>query len=416
MPAGLRRVLWALPFAVGVACWGTWHWGVREPQTTFDAHGLRSTADTGRETHLATGDPALGTSAGESEVEPAEALDTLALRQLCGRPEVAEFTAECLAVLERRYQSSVPDVRPLEAKFRPVMLGEPVTWRQVFENVNAGVAAVREALVRSECLVPKGRFRLDLHDACAADDMARLAILRRECALAQHRYYSLESRQRWLDVELADANRTKDQWNYYKRREQLDERWFSMMWRLDKCRTAPEAALADLGPFRRPLGLRVVEMDQIDMMEAAARLGSDWALSSVLRMGGTVFVVGDEGIDDVREQRPVLAELLRMRRAEGLERVKHALVAFELGEALGIPVHSEGVLRFTGHIDYEQQAAAWPSAARRLIALGWTLMVDDGQGGERRRFETPEDVWGDEPWPEWAASDWLRLMPAESLP
>ena len=101
-----------------------------------------------------------------------------------------------------------------------------------------------------------------------------------------------------------------------------------------------------------------------------------------------------------------------MRRDEGVERVTHALVAFELGEALGIPVLSEGVMRHTKYVDYEQLAAAWPPAARRLIGLGWTLVVDDGRGGERRRFETPEDVWGDEPWSEWSASGWLRLVPA----
>ena len=414
MSARLRHALWLAPF--GAACLALWYWNTRSGPPAVETQGMYSAAERERETQVPIASPANDASAGEAGAEPAEALDTLALGRLCGRPWVAKFTAECLAVLERRYQGGVPDPGSMERKFRPVMLGEPVTWRQVFEDVDAGVAAVEEALRRPECLVPEGRFRLDLRDACAANDMARLAILRRECPLLLPHDGSVDLRRHGWDAHMSTVDRAADQAEYYRRLQQLNERWFGMMWRVGKCREVPEAVLADLGPFLRPLGPGNFVMDQIDMMEAAARLGSDWALSSVLRMGGPVFVVGDVGIDDVREQRPVLAELLRMRRAEGVERVKHALVAFELGEALGIPVHSEGVLRFTGHIDYEQQAAAWPPAARRLIALGWTLTVDDGQGGERRRFETPEDVWGDEPWPEWAASDWLRLVPAEPSP
>lgn len=404
-------MLW-LALAVGVACLALWHWNTRRGPPAGETQELLPSADRRHQTQVPIASPAIDSRADKAEAGPVEALDTLALRRLCGRPWVAEFTAECLAILERRYQDSVPDPLPMKRKFRPVMLGEPVTWGEVFDGVVAGLAAVEDALDRPECLVPEGRFRLDLGDACAANDIARLAILRRECVHLLPHDGSLEGRRLSWDAHMRTVDRAADQAEYYRRLEQLDERWFGMMWRLGKCRAVPKAALGDLGPFLRPLGPGNFDMDQIDMMEAAARLGSNWALSSVLHMRGNVLVVGDQGIDDVRGQRPVLAELLRARRAEGVERVKHALVAFELGEALGIPVQSVGLSRLTGYVDYEQQLAAWPPAARRLIALGWTLVVDDSHGGEPRRFETPEDVFGDEPWPEWAASGWLRLVPA----
>ena len=406
----MRLALWLAP-ALGAACLALWRWSTHELPPDEYTQQVSPSADRLHEAETPIARPAANVSPGEAEAEPAEAMDTVALRRLCGRPWAANFSAECLAVLERRYQGGVPDPEPMERQFRPVMLGEPVTWREVFEDVDAGLAAVEDALGRPECLVPEGRFRLDLRDACAANDIARLAIVRRECVKLLL-YDDVESRQRRWDIDMGAVDRAADQAEYYRRLEQLSERWFGMMWRYGKCRAVPEAALGNLGPFSWPLGPGNFPMDQIDMMEAAARLGSDWALSSVLRMGDTVLVVGDQGVDDVREQRPVLAELLQMRRAEGVERVAHALVAFELGEALGIPVLSEGVMRHTKYVDYERLAAAWPPAARRLIGLGWTLVVDDGRGGERRRFETPEDVLGDEPWPEWSASGWLRLAPA----
>ena len=213
--------------------------------------------------------PAADVSPGEAEAEPAEAMDTVALRRLCGRPWVANFTAECLAVLERRYQGGVPDPEPLERQFRPVMLGEPVTWREVFEDVDAGLAAVEDALGRPECLVPEGRFRLDLRDACAAIDIARLAIVRRECVKLLL-YDDVESRQRSWETHMHAVDRAADQAEYYRRLEQLSERWFGMMWRYGKCRAVPEAALGNLGPFSWPLGPGNFPMDQIDMMEAAA--------------------------------------------------------------------------------------------------------------------------------------------------
>ena len=322
--------------------------------------------------------------------DAAQQADLIELRRLCGRPWVAEFERECLAALARRYGNTVPDNKRWQrtGTWRPVMLGEPVTWAEVFARPAGDLAAVMEAVQRSECLVPEGRFRLDLRRRCAADELARLAILARECNGLSNYYGLIEDRQTYWDMDREEADRAEDQPEYYRRMARRSERWFGMMWRLAKCRALPEGTLAHLRDFR-------LRQRRFGMMEAAARLGSDWALSSVLRYTAPMLPVGDAGIEDVRESRPVLAELLRMRRAEGAERTKHALAAYMLGASLGVAVHPEGVEQITGPPDATWPAAA-PKAARWLVEQGWTLIVDDDGG--LRRFERPEDVAEHQPW------------------
>ena len=232
MPARLRLALWLAP-ALGAACLALWHWSALGTLPDEYTQQVSPSADRRHEAETPVARPAANVSPGEAEAESAETVDTVALRRLCGRPWVANFTAECLAVLERRYQGGVPDPEPMERQFRPVMLGEPVTWREVFEDVDAGLAAVEDALGRPECLVPEGRFRLDLRDACAANDIARLAIVRRECVKLLL-YDDVESRQRSWDTHMHAVDRAADQTEYYRRLEQLSERWFGMMWRYGK--------------------------------------------------------------------------------------------------------------------------------------------------------------------------------------
>ena len=329
-------------------------------------------------------------------IDDPDKVDLTELRRLCGRPWVAEFGPECLDALARRYGNTVPDGkrRQRPGLWRPVMLGEPVTWADVFAHPAADLAAVVEAVQRPECVVPEGRFRLDLRRRCAADEMARLVILGRECIGLSNYYGLIEARQTYWDMDREEADRAEDQPEYYRRMARRSERWFGTMWRLAKCRALPEGTLAHLRDFR-------LRQRRFGMMEAAARLGSDLALSSVLRYTPAVsswrpmLPVEDEGIEDVRASRPVLAELLRMRRAEGGERTKHAIAAYMLGASLGVAVHPEGVEQITGPPDATWRAAA-PKAARWLVEQGWTLIVDDDGG--LRRFERPEDVAEHQPW------------------
>ena len=427
----MRRIIWALPVGAAVAILFVWVWIGTAPETNVVRSPAPSRADEGAPAPPAVGRRPLVDRPDNRRHDRNPLLDVRALRQLCGRPWEAAFSRECSTALERRYGETVPELNT--GFFRPVMLGEPVTWAQVFDDAAATLAAVTQALARPECSVPEGRIRIDLREKCAADQMAKLAILRDECARSLRRHDSLERRQRWWEVDLAAANREVGQARaartrqpgadlaaanrevgqaeYHRRLEQMDEDWFGRMWRLDECRAVPEDALKALGPFAPAFGLRQFGNEQADLMKAAARLGSDWALSSVLWWTNGLFGVAEDQFDAVARERPVLAELLRMRRAAGVERIKHAVVSFRLGEALGVPVHSEGVLAFTGEVGSDEHRAAWQLAAPRLMELGWTLVVADPEGSATRRFETPADLWGDEERIEWVLEGRVTLVP-----
>ena len=413
----LRSLLWAAALGVtaAIAFWSFLRWGPSQETPSASDAAQMAAKESGEAKPIDTPAPS------GSPAPPADAarqVDLTELRRLCGRPWVAEFGPECLAALERRYGNTVPDRRweKWVFKWRPVMLGQPVTWAEVFARPADDLAAVAEAVERPECLVPEGRFRIDLRRKCAADEMARLAILRRECVVSLRRYERPKNRQARWDIEQREVDRAEDQPEYYRRMARRSERWFGGMWRLAKCRALPEGALAAIGPFTAEHHGRDLDPRLLRMMEAAARLGSDWALSSVLRFEPTfrgkalMLPVDDAGIEDVRASRPVLAELLRMRRAEGAERTKHAIAAYMLGTSLGVAVHPEGVERITGPPDATWPAAA-PKAARWLVEQGWTLIVDDG---ELRRFERPEDVAEHQPWWDY----WLerRMFVATNAP
>ena len=352
-----------------------------------------------------------------------------ALRQVCGAPWMAQFAPECAAALERRYRDTVPGMSDLASartfKWRPVLIGEPVTWREVFDRPEATLAAVAAAVERPECLVPEGRFRLDLRETCAADEMAKLAILGRECAVALRWYKTLEDRQGLWEMDLRRPERAEDGQEYRRLLAAMDEHWFGAMWRLGKCRALPPGALDAIGPFPAPYARTYGSggPEQLRLMETAARLGSDWALSSALK-STRAFEVGDVGVADVAAARPVLAELLRIRQAnspsyetllrqygystsrlghtpEGAARWRHAFAAYLLSASLGVAVHPEGVEWMTGPPDQAILDKALPDAARWLIEQGWTVVVVD-EGGEPRRFDRPEDVAMRETWVE----DW----------
>ena len=398
----LKSSLWVTVLAttVAVALWSFLRW--TSSQETPPAVGSSPVEAEGTRRGAEPVEASASSALPAPPADDPDRADLTELRRLCGRPWVADFGPECLAALERRYGSTVPDRWPKwTVKWRPVMLGEPVTWAEVFSRPAADLAAVVEAVQRPECLVPEGRFRLDLRRRCAADEMARLAILRRECIVSLSRLDRVEGRQRWWDIDQITVDHAEDQQEYYRRMARRSERWFGGMWRLAKCRALPEGALAAIGPFPEERHHREFFDRRLKhMVETAARLGSDWALSSVLRqdpaiLGNRTLRVDDAGIEDVRESRPVLAELLRMRRVEGGERTKHAIAAYMLGASLGVAVHPEGVEQITGPPDATWRAAA-PKAARWLVEQGWTLVVDDDGG--LRRFERPEDVAEHQPW------------------
>ena len=410
MPTRLKRFEWMVALFAMAGGAALWH-RVASSESSEVAKAaqapLENVAKAERE--IGAAPPAKIESPAESAEQPAAA----PLRELCGQPWVADFTRECLEALERRYGESAVADASSRYGFRPSLLGERVTWHQVLEKPAQALAAVREAVARPECLVPDGRFRIDLRQTCAADDMARLAILRRECTLLE-RYDDLDARQGLWDVNMRVVDRAEDHAEYHGRLKRLDDRWFGELWRHGKCQPLAEETFAALGPFPEPIRDWHTPNDQYEMMEAAARLGSDWALSSVLWSGTDSHMLSDEEVAKVRRRRPVLAELLDARRNAGVERGGHILAAVLLGDVLGVALQPEGVQAMSKGLRLEDWRAAWPLAARRVIGMGWRLVVDGA--AVEWRFEAPEDVRGDEPWFDWSAEGLLRLEASAETP
>ncbi len=379
-------------------------------------------------------------SVGEAMADSTVLADMAELRRLCGWAWLGTFGPECLEALERRYgpQPAVGDEsfygEPDYRMFNPVMLGRTVTWDEVFEDAVGALARVEDALVRPECLATEGRFRFDLREACAADDMARLGIMRRECAemLGEFGYFNelspgswrevldasqgLEWRQRHWEKALDGVNEAVDTTEYHARRERLDNVWFGAMWRVAKCRTLPPRALNALGPFRGATGWPARLLDT-GLIETAARLGSAWALSVVLnRWNRPALPAKAAALAELDAERPVLAELVRMwnhaslvwhaseaERSEAhVAMIAHALAALELADALGVQVHTEAVLRrVSGRASKAQVTEALVRMPRWLTEQGWTVVVAAGEDGEERVFESPGQVRGEDPWGEW---------------
>ena len=408
-----------------------------EPPSRAEWPGQRAFAD---------GTAGRGGEAQEAQASP----DMAELRRLCGWPWFGTFGPECLEALERRYgpQPAVGDEsfygEPDYRMFNPVMLGRTVTWDEVFEDAVGALARVEDALVRPECLATEGRFRFDLREACAADEVAKLGIMRRECAemLGEFGYSNepspgswrevldasqgLEWRQRDWEKALDGVNEAVDTTEYHARRERLDNVWFGAMWRVAKCHTLPPRALNALGPFRGATGWPARRLDT-GLIETAARLGSEWALSVVLnRWNRPALPANAAALAELDAERPVLAELVRMwnhaslvwhaseaERSEAhVAMIAHALAALELADALGVQVHTEAVLRrVSGRASKAQVTEALVRMPRWLTEQGWTVVVAAGEDGEERVFESPDQVRGEDPWGEWWDAGRISVWP-----
>ena len=240
--------------------------------------------------------------AGDSVPMPSEPRvpDVHELRAACSSL-IGELTAECESALERRFVDMWAH--------SPSSLVPGVTHGELFTLDESTYVAVRTALARPECRVPPGRMRTDLRQTCAADAMARLALLHRACFgwIAQDPDGSerlrLETRlenERW-DVEPDNAE-WLDQEDYLKAREQRELNAFERSWEYRKCRAMPAGALEWRG-FRlehvadgayymsneRPRqalseseARRVALYLYMPLLEAAARLGSELAFERLL--------------------------------------------------------------------------------------------------------------------------------------
>ena len=110
------------------------------------------------------------------------------LKRLCPAPSDA-VSLECVAALERRYADrpvycdvdSTPRDWDWSRAWRPLLRKEALVWADVFEDVTAVRGKVEAAVHDSACRLRENEFRPDLRQPCAADAMARVAMLHRAC-------------------------------------------------------------------------------------------------------------------------------------------------------------------------------------------------------------------------------------------
>ena len=400
------------------------------------------------------------------------------LRELCGHPWLGAFGPACLAALERRHAATPAVSDPhfnRKAPVDAVLFGPAVTWGEVFENTGATLERVEAAVARPECQPAQRSLRFDLREICAADDMARLAILQSECEHllfglgysaqlspasrrgervgtndseaprhpswapppgdgheARVEIDNLEKRQR-LYSDSPGHGPPADAAEHQRQRDRMDERWYGAMWRAGKCRALPPRTLTALGP-----SFLMVMVDyppifrEHRLIEPAARLGSEWAISAALNKGGTLLV-DERSLAKLRTERPALVELLRMwhfgpphRNPQATQReaktrvIAHATAALALGGALGVEIHPEPVhqrirsMRFRGptkgeRITQADIVTAMPHGARRLIELGWMIVVGGVDADAERLYAHADDVRDSDPWWAWWADGRVSL-------
>ena len=227
-----------------------------------------------------------------AEIEP--------LKALCPSPSSAA-SAQCIEALHERYwdrpvlcdaHSNMED-GPSRPRWWPQPRSDTVVWRQVFENPSALRTEVEAATRDPSCRLRESQFRPDLRTACAADAMARLAVLHRACRRVldwedESNPYFDGWRPRW-EARRAALDETDD--DYRQQVAEVEESELHFAWRLAKCRAVPESALAPLA-LLRPSSYYVAEHDQRDqLVAAAARLGSVWAIS----VGASWSSLGQDG-------------------------------------------------------------------------------------------------------------------------
>ena len=313
---------------------------------------------------------------------------------------IGEFTAQCEAALERRFVGEWPQ-RP-----RPLVPG--VTYGEIFALDASTYASVRDALARPECRVPPGRMRAHLGENCAADAMARLALLHFVCdrwtaqdpdGSERLRLESRFEKERWeVEPDNAEWLEWLDQKGYLASRERNELVAYDRAWVYRKCRAMPAEALewrglrldhiADTeymqdGPpwhVRPHLEAYVASTAPTwlsnPLWEAAARLGSELAFDNLLQVEGQLGREPIAGLFAAMEARnPVFAQTKLSELVDGKSAMlAHAMAAQMLAQLQGLEV---------------EWRAGWQGQGERMWY--WT---EDGEWvsswGAARRFEAHE--------------------------
>ena len=310
------------------------------------------------------------------------------LKRLCPAPSDA-VSEECYAALETRYVrrpvycdlDSAPGAWRWFRRWSPLPRKKVLTWADVFEDVAAVRWKVEAAMADPTCRLHEHEFRAELRQPCAADAMARLAVLHRACRgpLARegeanpyfHGWPQAWAERRATIEELGDED-------YWRLMASLEESELHFAWRMPKCRAVPKPVLEVLPKLRSPSFYAPADQHDL-LMVAAARLGSPWATA----MTAVSTKVGTEAVAiELWPNAPLPLAYVTLGLQSGQSSVAYLLAAREEDRQSGTPWFDwRG---FDQTVSAEEIKAALP-AAKRIRAEGWPPCC------------TPPR--GDSPWP-----------------
>ncbi len=223
-----------------------------------------------------------------------------ALWHVCPSPW-SRIGEECAEALDDRYMREPVGLAqlhddPIGWERSPPAAFDGIEWRDVFVDPEQTREAALAALSREECHVAEGERRPDLGETCAADAIAKLAMLHDACVmpLVLHSGFNpwrapgqeptwfgpsdAELDGYWVHwVERLDEDPSLSVEDYWDRRAEIDDARFRFAWRLMRCKAVPETSLAWLDDLPRPTGDPQNQHQGAHLTAIAARLGSEWA-------------------------------------------------------------------------------------------------------------------------------------------
>lgn len=241
-------------------------------------------------------------------------------------------------------------------------LGGPA-WAEVFVDPLETRRAVAEALSRAECVVIEGGMRTQLRERCAVREMEKLAMLHAACARLlerdqMYREFGMHDvyEERWRLVAAVAADEAPDHETYWDHLGQIEDERFRFAWRLQRCRSVPERALAWLDAFPAP---ETSGYDQArHLLGNAARLGSEWAAPGL--------AASRKDMAALRIADPALASLVEAMDPNNKNPLDDLMVAVELSHADNKAWHQAAVGTLKERYTNEEIREAIPQAAARI--------------------------------------------------
>ena len=312
--------------------------------------------------------------------------DLVDLRSACGdSPWRLDVPDGCIDAMDSRYLDLVAVVvDPIDIgwetkSWAPLPTVDRATWREVFDDPEALRLAAANALEDPECRAlaaaqtdpeiafARDNYRHDLSERCNADAIARLSALHSACVTPLAYGDDWNWDESWAELFGDPGEEAPDHAGYWRLRSALEEAWFALGWRVQKCRAVPHRAMADLLGGYPPNGPNGEWLQLL-----ASRLGSEWAnarhYAALVPESAACTDEPDRNLDALAEWHLPLAHaaLARCYERGDVRHVAHLLAAQRHDQ--------DGRIDWTGWGDRftAGQIADAEAEARRVYELGWS--------------------------------------------